>query len=98
MFADQPANAKEAELKGYGIGVPLETITEEKLYEAIHKVLTDPKYSLRAQKHGTLLMDDITNPLDRAIWWLEYALRHPGVEHLRLTHSYDEYFIAKIFL
>jgi hypothetical protein len=23
-------------------------------------------------------MDDINKPLDRAIWWLEYAVRHPG--------------------
>jgi len=43
----------------------------------------DPKYSRRAKEHGSLLMDDITKPLDRAIWWLEYAMRYPGMKHLR---------------
>ena len=45
--------------------------------------MDNPKYAKRAEEHGHLLMDDINKPLDRAIWWLEYALRHPGMEHLR---------------
>ena len=44
----------------------------------LRKVIEDPKYGRRAREHGSLLMDDINKPLDRAIWWLEYALRHPG--------------------
>jgi glucuronosyltransferase len=87
VFADQPANAKEAEIKGFGLSLPLMDITTEKLYYIIQKVLTNPRYSQRAKEHGSLLMDDITNPLDRAVWWIEYALRHPGVEHLRWAVS-----------
>jgi len=83
VFADQPANAKEAELRGYGVGVPLNEATPEKLHEAIQKVLTDPKYSSNAKEYGSLLLDDITKPLDRAVWWIEYALRHPGVRLIR---------------
>jgi len=85
VFGDQPANGKEAELKGYGLSLSLNDITEDKLFAMIEKVLTDPKYTQRAQKHGTLLMDDLTHPLDRAVWWIEYALRYPGVEHYRFS-------------
>ena len=46
------------------------------------KVLDDPKYTQRARDHGDLLKDEINKPLDRAIWWLEYALRHPGKNKL----------------
>ena len=60
-------------------------MTTENLFDIIQTVLTDPKYKRRAMEHGSLLLDDITNPLDRAIWWIEYALRHPGMEHLRFA-------------
>ena len=78
MFGDQPANGKEAEIKGYGVSIPLPNIKADDLYNAIRQVLDNPKYAKRAEEHGHLLMDDINKPLDRAIWWLEYALRHPG--------------------
>jgi UDP:flavonoid glycosyltransferase YjiC (YdhE family) len=35
VFGDQPANAKEAEIKGYGISVPLANIKADALYNAI---------------------------------------------------------------
>jgi UDP:flavonoid glycosyltransferase YjiC (YdhE family) len=39
VFGDQPANAKESEIKGYGIHVPFQNITEESLFNAVESVL-----------------------------------------------------------
>jgi len=39
VFGDQPANAKESEIKGYGIHVSMQNLTEEVFYDAIMKVL-----------------------------------------------------------
>ena len=75
---DQPGNSLEAERRGYGIHVPITEITEEKLSNAINKILTDESYKRRAQEHGSLVMDEMTSPLDRAVWWMEYAMRYPG--------------------
>lgn len=30
-----------------------------------------------------LIQDQPMKPLDRAVWWIEYVLRHNGAKHLR---------------
>lgn len=79
IHVDQIANAREAERVGFGIAIPFGDTTEENLRDAIRKVLDDPSYSKRAMEHGSLLLDQIEKPLDRAVWWLEYLLRHPNL-------------------
>ena len=92
VFGDQPANGLEAERRGYGISIPLPDLTSENLFEAVSKILTDPKYTLKAQEHGQLVMDELTTPLERAIWWIEYAIRYPGMHYiLRYTVSHFIY-------
>lgn len=83
VTGDQPANGQEAERVGFGLSIPFPEVTEENLYEAIQKVLTNPSFAKTAQRHGAALNDQMTRPLDRAIWWLEYKLRHPGADHLQ---------------
>lgn len=43
FFFDQNMNLKLAEQKGYGVSVPFEHLSEEKLKSAINKVLGDPR-------------------------------------------------------
>ncbi|TRY78677.1 hypothetical protein TCAL_13198 [Tigriopus californicus] len=83
VAGDQPANGQEAERVGFGLSIPFPEVTEDNLYEAIQKVLSDPKFAQTAERHGSALNDQMTRPLDRAIWWLEYKLRHPGSDHLQ---------------
>ena len=52
---------------------------EEKLVIALDEVLHNPKYTRAAQKFGSLLNDQITKPLDRAVWWIEHIMRHPDM-------------------
>ena len=77
VFGDQPINAKEAERLGFGISHSYLELDEKKLFEDLDKVLHDPSYLENAQKYGAILNDQITRPLDRAIWWIEHIIRHP---------------------
>ena len=83
VFGDQPSNGLEAQSRGYGISIPLPELTTEKLQESVDRVLSDPTFSQKAQEHGAMVMDQINTPLERAVWWLEYAMRYPGMKHMR---------------
>ena len=43
---------------------------------SLEKVLHDPKYTKAAQSFGTILNDQMTRPLERAVWWIEHIMRH----------------------
>ena len=54
------------------------------MFDIFRKVIDDPSYTAAAQELGHLLTDQETKPLDRAIWWIEHAVRHPNLaEHYR---------------
>ena len=77
ISGDQPNNAAEVERLGFGINQPWTSLTEDGLYDALDKVLHDPKYAEAAKRIGSTLNDQLTRPLDRAIWWIEHIMRHP---------------------
>ena len=43
MFGDQPRNIDKAERAGYAITLDFTTLTEEKLDNAINRILSEPK-------------------------------------------------------
>ena len=43
MFGDQEWNMKQAERKGFALSLSILEMTEEDLYEAINRVLTEPR-------------------------------------------------------
>ena len=100
VTGDQPANAYEIERVGFGLRVPFAELTEEKLLKAIQEVLNDPKYAAKAKEHGSLLTDNINNPLDKAVWWLEFILRHPGNKMRSPVHdlAWYQYFLIDVWV
>jgi hypothetical protein len=84
VAGDQPANAREAERVGIGLQIPFGELTEEKLLRSVRRVLEEPSFAARAKEHGQILMDQKEHPVERAVWWIEHVIRHPGMKHLRL--------------
>ncbi|XP_059219173.1 UDP-glucuronosyltransferase 2A1-like [Stomoxys calcitrans] len=83
VFCDHDVNAAKAESDGYAIRLPLETITADKLYQAIIAILNNGQYKRKVQEKSQLLLDQITTPLDTAIFWSEFLMRHNDVSHLQ---------------
>ncbi|XP_072381846.1 UDP-glycosyltransferase UGT5-like [Diabrotica undecimpunctata] len=85
VFGDQRMNAAKVEGMGYGVQIPFSQITEERLTDALKKLLNDPKYIETARKLSDLSRDRPVNPMDLAIYWTEYIAKHKGAPHLRVA-------------
>lgn len=59
------------------------TLTHDKIRSALRKVLENPEYMTTAKRVSSVVFDQKENPLDRAIWWIEYVLRHPNESDLQ---------------
>ncbi|CAH4031734.1 unnamed protein product [Pieris brassicae] len=83
IFCDHDSNAAKAEVDGYAKKLDLQYLTADKLFKAIAEVINDPKYKDQVKKRQVLLRDQKESPLERAIYWTEYVIRHKGAYHLQ---------------
>uniref|UniRef100_A0A2K5D8P3 UDP glucuronosyltransferase family 2 member A1 complex locus n=1 Tax=Aotus nancymaae TaxID=37293 RepID=A0A2K5D8P3_AOTNA len=98
MFADQPDNIAHMKAKGAAVEVNLNTMTSVDLLSALRTVINEPSYKENAMRLSRIHHDQPVKPLDRAVFWIEFVMRHKGAKHLRpaahnLTwfqyHSFD---------
>ncbi|XP_034243006.1 2-hydroxyacylsphingosine 1-beta-galactosyltransferase-like [Thrips palmi] len=83
FFADQIGYAQKTEKIGIGRRVQYQAITEDSFYEAVADVVNNPKYRGNMKKVQQALRDQKETPLERAVWWIEYAARTRGAPNLR---------------
>ena len=46
-------------------------------------MLKDPKYKENAVHKSKIFNDRLSDPLEEAVYWTEYVIRHKGAPHLR---------------
>lgn len=100
IFGDQAMNAVHAETKGFGIYLPWHKITEQSFITTIREVIDNPKFKEVAMQKSVLMRDRETAPLESAIYWIEYILRHDGAHHLRVSSlelSWYQYYMLDIY-
>ncbi|KAF5291331.1 hypothetical protein FQA39_LY03482 [Lamprigera yunnana] len=83
FFGDQPLNVRKMVNLGIAVAVDTETLTPTVLKEAIMEVAENPKYRNKVKDLSQLLSDVPATGLEKAMWWIEYVLRHKGAKHLR---------------
>ncbi|XP_026736025.1 UDP-glucuronosyltransferase 2B31-like [Trichoplusia ni] len=83
LLSDQFFNAERYETHKIGIRVDLATVTEDQFKGALLNVIEDDSYRENIAKLRTLMLDMVQTPLERAVWWTEYVLRHGGAKHLK---------------
>lgn len=82
-FGDQDANAKRLEQKGLGLCLDHHTLTAEQFKQALLEVMLNEQFRERIGKVADIVADQPMKPLDKAVWWTEYVLRHKGAKHLQ---------------
>ncbi|XP_069472106.1 UDP-glucuronosyltransferase 1A1-like isoform X7 [Ambystoma mexicanum] len=83
LFGDQMDNAKRVESRGAGITLNVLDMTAEDLSNALKTVISDPSYKENISRLSALHLDRPIHPLDLAVHWVEFVMRHKGAPHLR---------------
>ncbi|NWI86801.1 UD16 glucuronosyltransferase, partial [Pitta sordida] len=83
LFGDQMDNAKRVESRGAGLTLNILEMTSEDISNALKAVINDKKYKENIQRLSDLHLDRPIHPLDLAVHWVEFVMRHKGAPHLR---------------
>lgn len=83
FLADQNVNIFKLASHGVGEKLVYETLTKQSVLKAIHQILDNPSYKENMRKLSILYRDQPQTPLERAVYWTEYVIRHKGAKHLR---------------
>ncbi|XP_042678545.1 UDP-glucuronosyltransferase 1A1-like isoform X2 [Centrocercus urophasianus] len=83
LFGDQMDNAKRVESRGAGLTLNILEMTSKDISDALKAVINDKKYKENIQRLSELHLDRPIHPLDLAVHWIEFVMRHKGAPHLR---------------
>ncbi|KAF5287369.1 hypothetical protein FQA39_LY15972 [Lamprigera yunnana] len=83
FFGDQEYNAKSVESRGFGLMVDHRTLKKEEFKTTILEVINNPTYKQKVTDFADVAEDQPMGGLEKAIWWIEYVIRHKGAKHLR---------------
>ncbi|XP_074950260.1 UDP-glucuronosyltransferase 1A1-like isoform X1 [Phalacrocorax aristotelis] len=83
LFGDQMDNAKRIESRGAGLTLNILEMTSKDISAALKAVINDKKYKENIKRLSDLHLDRPIHPLDLAVHWVEFVMRHKGAPHLR---------------
>uniref|UniRef100_A0A8C3YCL3 UDP-glucuronosyltransferase n=1 Tax=Catagonus wagneri TaxID=51154 RepID=A0A8C3YCL3_9CETA len=83
LFGDQQDNIAHMTAKGAAVRLDLGTMTRTDLVNALKEVINNPSYKENVMWLSTIQRDQPVKPLDRAVFWIEFVMRHKGAKHLR---------------
>nr|XP_048298173.1 UDP-glucuronosyltransferase 2B17-like isoform X2 [Myodes glareolus] len=92
LFGEQHDNIAYIVAKGAAISLDFRTMKRADLLNALEAIIYNPFYKMNAMWLSTIHHDQPMKPLDRAIFWIEFVMRHKGAKHLRpLAHNLTWY-------
>ncbi|XP_042534097.1 UDP-glucuronosyltransferase 2B31-like isoform X3 [Dipodomys spectabilis] len=83
LFVDQPDNIARMKAKGAAVRLDFTRFSSEDLINALKTVINNPFYKENAMRLSRIHHDQPVKPLDRAVFWMEFVMRHKGAKHLR---------------
>ncbi|RZC33421.1 UDP-glucuronosyltransferase 2B20 [Asbolus verrucosus] len=83
FFGDQRYNSHHLVENGAGLSIDFHSFTQEEFKEKIVELTNNPKYKEKIIKLSKIASDQPMSALEKAVWWIEYVIRHDGAEHLR---------------
>ncbi|XP_070772801.1 UDP glucuronosyltransferase 5 family, polypeptide D1 isoform X2 [Enoplosus armatus] len=87
LFFDQYDNLLRLQERGAGKIIQLGDVNGRIFEKGLNEVLHHDSYRENMQRLSRLHRDQPMAPMDQAIFWVEYVMRHKGAPHLR-TEAY----------
>ncbi|KAL1274279.1 hypothetical protein QQF64_027093 [Cirrhinus molitorella] len=83
LFGDQPDNLLHMKTKGAAV-LDFYTTDSKELVDALKTVVNNPLYKESIMRLSRIHHDQPMKPLDQAVYWIEFVMRHKGAKHLRV--------------
>ncbi|XP_037835778.1 UDP glucuronosyltransferase 5 family, polypeptide C3 [Kryptolebias marmoratus] len=84
MFFDQYDNLLRLQERGAAKILTLATVSkDDNFLKALQEVLNEPSYRMNMQRLSRLHKDQPMKPMDTAVFWIEFVMRHKGAAHLK---------------
>ncbi|XP_041663088.1 UDP-glucuronosyltransferase-like [Cheilinus undulatus] len=85
LFGDQSDNVQNMVAHGVAEKLGIYDVTTEKLLAALNKIIHDKSYKENMVKMSGIHLDRPVQPLELAVYWTEFVMRHKGASHLRVA-------------
>ncbi|XP_041857100.1 UDP-glucuronosyltransferase-like [Melanotaenia boesemani] len=85
LFGDQGDNVKHMVARGVAEELSVFDVTSETLASALKKIIQDKSYKERMVELSQTHLDRPVQPMDLAVFWTEFVMRHKGATHLRVA-------------
>ncbi|XP_015600002.1 UDP-glucuronosyltransferase 2B15 [Cephus cinctus] len=83
VFSDQRSNVNNVVSLGIGQKIELSSMTKESMKKTVLEVIQNPRYKKNVIELRNYINDRMNHPMEEAIWWTEYVIRHKGAPALR---------------
>ncbi|XP_050523189.1 UDP-glycosyltransferase UGT5-like isoform X1 [Daktulosphaira vitifoliae] len=101
IFGDQMTNIKAVMDTGGAEMLNYNNLEEDEIFNKIKAMLTNPIYKNKANKLSEIFRDRPMSPLESAVYWTEYVIKHKGAPHLRTAAvgmPWFQYYLIDVFL
>lgn len=93
LFFDQPDNLSRIRAKGGAVIVDIAELDRHIFADALKTALYNSSYRENMQRLSRLHRDQPMKPLDQAVFWIEYVIRHKGARHLQTQSNKMSWFV-----
>ncbi|XP_056242281.1 UDP-glucuronosyltransferase 2C1-like [Seriola aureovittata] len=93
LFFDQPDNLSRIRAKGGAVILDIATLDRHVFADSLMTVLYKSSYRESMQTLSRLHRDQPMKPLDQAVFWIEYVIRHKGARHLQTQSNKMSWFV-----